>query len=133
MRNWYDKMKIKKIKSCNYYHQTNEWSAKSIMQNGFNVEEGGNQRYTEGVYMSNHSGGSFGDVTLKVCFSGKFLDFSNDNFGNEWTLFKRKYWKGSYTKLTQDIKDDYPNVDGIIFESIAVIWYPNKITKIDYL
>jgi hypothetical protein len=52
-----------KIKG-NYYHQTSKYAVKSILDNGFYVESGGNQRLTDGVYFLDHAEGDFGDATL---------------------------------------------------------------------
>lgn len=124
-------MKLKKIKSCNWYHQTNRWNAQSILENGFYVDSGGNQRFTEGVYLLNHPDGSYGETTLKVCVDGNFLDFTNDYMGDDWVAFKRKYWKGNYTDLTIDIRNEYPRADGIAFETMLVVWKPEKIKKVE--
>ena len=121
---------IKTLNNCNYYHQTSVEAAQSIIENGFYVEEGGNQRFTEGVYLLNHPGGDYGDTTLNVCVSGNFLDFSDDQYGDKWLEFKHKYWRGNYTKLTQDIRNDYPQIDGIMFENMLVVWKPEKLSII---
>lgn len=124
-------MNLKKVKGC-FYHQTNSWYAKNIVEEGFFIESGGNQRFTEGIYLLSHPEGDFGDTTLKVLVKGKFIDFSDDVYGNEWVNFKRQYWKGNYTDLTEDIKKDYPKADGILFNGMLVVWYPDKIKEIQY-
>lgn len=124
-------MKLKKVNDC-FYHQTNPWSAQSILENGFFVESGGNQRFTEGIYLLSHPEGDYGNTTLKVCVSGNFIDFSHDSFGDEWVRFKRQYWNGNYTDLTNKIKHDYPKADGILFDGMLVVWYPEKIKKVEY-
>jgi hypothetical protein len=100
------------------------------LENGFYVDSGGNQRYTEGVYLSNHPEGGYGEITLQVCVEGSFLDFTDDIFADEWVEFKNKYWKGNYTKLTEDIRKDFPRLDGIAFNSMLVVWKPEKIKSI---
>ena len=123
------KIKFKKIDSCKWYHQTTENSALSIFKNGFFVDTGGNQKYTEGIYFLNHPEGDYGDVTLKSCIKGNFIDFSKDEFGNEWVDFKNLYdWK-NYTDLTKQIQKDYDKVDGILFQTVLVVWYPKCIKE----
>ena len=118
------------INSCNWFHQTSKSNANSILQQGFYIDEGGNQRYTEGIYLNSHPHGLYGDTTLQCCVSGKFIDFSNDTYGNEWVKFKSNYKYKNYTDLTKKIKNDYKKADGIIFNSMLVVWKPNKIISI---
>lgn len=118
-------MKLKKIDSCKWYHQTSEPGAKSIRKHGFFVDEGGNQRFSEGIYLLNHPEGQYGETTIKSCVKGKFLDLSKDT--DDWIKLKKKYKWRNYTDLTKKIQKDNPKADGILFDGMLVVWYPKKI------
>ena len=122
-------IKTKKFKGC-FYHQTSRWAAESILKNGFYIEQGGNQRFTEGIYLNSHPHGDYGDSCLMVCVDGVFIDLSKDILGNDWLKLKHRNWEGSYTSLTNNIKKEFPKADGIIFNGILVLWKPKRITKI---
>lgn len=113
--------------SSKWYHQTSKDNAKSILRDGFYIESGGNQRFTEGVYFLHHGEGSYGGVTLECDIDGNFIDMDDKKYGERWMDFKGKYEWNNYTDLTEKIKSDYPNADGILFNSILVVWKPERI------
>jgi len=112
-----------------WYHQTSKAGAIGILERGFEVYSGGDQKYTEGIYLLYHSEGRFGDITFEIKVVGNFLDLSNDNLGKLWLNLKKKYWKGNWKKLTDSIKKDFPKAQGIILPTILVAWYPDKVFK----
>jgi hypothetical protein len=119
---------IKKVKG-KWYHQTKSDYAKSILSDGFIIESGGNQRFTEGVYFSNHSESSYGEATLECEVEGDFIDMGYANHVDRWMKVKQEYKWNNYTDLTKQIQDDYPDADGIILNGVLVVWKPKKISK----
>jgi len=117
----FEQLSIKHITNT-FYHQTSELGAKGILENGFKVFEGGNQRFTEGVYLLGHPDGHYGDITLEVKFDGNYLDLSNDKFNETWWELKSKYMENNYTDLTVNMKKAFPNAQGVYFGTVVVIW-----------
>lgn len=127
------------ISDCEWYHQTNLSSAKNIVRNGFIIEHGGDQRFTEGIYFLSKTGANFGDTTIKACIKGDFLEVRNFPF-DDWRKIKLHYAEKirkdnnpyNYEVLTDYMKKDYPNFDGLVFTEdngkrnyMAVVWNPN--------
>ena len=122
--------KSKKINNEIWYHQTNQNASNSILKNGFRVFPGyGQARYTEGVYFLHHPDGGYGDVTLTATINGTFVDYSDDDFLFDWVDFKNSVEWDNYSDLTKIVQQIHPECDGIVFQSILVVWYPNKVIK----
>jgi len=133
----------KRVDDCHWFHQTAKRNVEAILKDGFVVEEGGNQRFTEGVYFLSHSGASYGDTTLQACINGNFLRIRNFPF-DDWETVKSAYHDKlktenkpfNFTTLTQRMHQDYPDADGVVFvengdqpEEFAhmlVAWKPKK-------
>ncbi len=60
---------------------------------------------------------------------GNFIDFTNDDLGDDWIEFRDSFNWNNYEDLTLKIRDKYPNIDGILFSFLIVVWYPNKSIK----
>jgi len=121
--------KLKKINSCGFFHQTSESNMKSIIENGFVVESGGNQRFTEGIYFLKHPEGEYGEKTIRACVQGNFLDLTDDEWGDTWRELKKEHrWK-NYAELTDYLKKE-SKADGIIFPGMLVVWDTKKIKDI---
>jgi hypothetical protein len=115
-----------------FYHRTWPNPAKAILREGFYVEPGGNQRFGVGVYMLNHPEGDYGNTTLRIRVQGKFIDLTDDEHGDEWIEMKKNYYWKSYEQLTNQIKRDYPQADGIAFNGMLVVWNTKTIKEIGY-
>lgn len=120
-------MKLKTLHGQSFYHQTSHNAVKSILANGFSVEHGGNQRFTEGIYFLDHPSGHYGDATLQCPIHGDFVDLSDDRLGHKWNALKKQYPFKNYTELTTKIRTDFPLAIGILFPSILVVWNPTTI------
>ena len=136
-------LETKPVDDCQWFHQTSANNAQSILKNGFIVEHGGNQRFTEGSYFLSHSGASYGDTTLRACINGNFLRIKNYPF-DHWQDVKDEYYtkikaKGlgwNYETLTDEMQHDYPNADGVVFvekgdtpeeyNHMLVAWQPKR-------
>lgn len=127
-----DDIKVKKF-SGTYYHQTGKGQSENILKNGFIIMSGGNQRFSEGVYLSNHPNAQYGDVTLKVNVSGMYMDLTHDMFGDTWNEFKNLYMQGSFTTLTKNLKKQYPKAQGVMFHNkgMLVVWDTKTIKKVE--
>lgn len=122
--------KSKKINNEIWYHQTNQNASNLILKNGFRVFPGAGQaRYTEGVYFLHHPNGGYGDVTLAATINGTFVDYSDDDFLFDWADFKDSVEWDNYSDLTKIVQQIHPDCDGIVFQSILVVWYPDKVIK----
>lgn len=111
-----------------WYHKTDTHSATSIIKsNRFIIVSGGNQRFGEGAYFTNHPNSQYGEVLITCKVSGKFLDFSTDTFGHDWRDFKASFKWRNYTDMTKQIQQEFPTSDGIIFPEMLVVWNTNKI------
>lgn len=127
-----NKQKISKLDGEVYYHQTDCRNVDSIMKNGFHVDLTiGQARYTHGIYFLNHPEGSYGACTLQAKIYGHFLDFrdENDVLGDAWVAFKGSYQWNNYLELTEKVRAGNPNIDGLLFDRMVVVWYPEKSIK----
>lgn len=127
------RLKTNHVESCDWYHRTSEWAAKSILDDGFIVEIGGNQKLTEGIYLSNHTESQYGPALLRVCVKGNFIDLSEDKYNKKWTSLKKSIDYKNYTELTDKIQKRYPKADGILFDSVLVVWWPSAVKKVELL
>jgi len=115
-----------------FYHQTNCNNIKSIKDNGFKSDlHNGQARFTHGVYFLNHPEGRYGDCTLQANIYGNFLDFrdENDILGDKWINFRDSYEWDNYIDLTIKMRQDNKDIDGLIFDNLLVVWYPEKCIK----
>ena len=122
-----EKTKITNINGDIFYHQTDCKNVESIKKNGFKTSlHTGQARFTHGVYFLNHPQGLYGNCTLQANLYGNFLDFRdpNDMLGDKWINFKDSYNYNNDIDLTEKIRKNYPNVDGLIFDNLLVVWYP---------
>jgi len=124
------KFNIKTLNGDIFYHQTNCEYVENIIKNNFisNIHSG-QARYTHGVYFLNHPNGKYGKCTLSSEIFGNFIDFTNDDLGDDWIEFRDSFNWNNYEDLTLKIRDKYPNIDGILFSFLIVVWYPNKSIK----
>lgn len=126
------KPKITKIEGDVYFHQTDCRNVDLIKTAGFHTNlHTGQARYTHGIYFLNHPEGRYGDCTLQVNIYGNFLDFRdpNDILGDNWINFRDSYSYNNDIDLTEKIRKIYSNVDGLIFENLLVVWYPDRSIK----
>lgn len=121
---------VKEFKGT-YYHQTSTHAADAILKNGFSIFEGGNQRFTEGVYLLDHDQGHFGEATLSVKVEGNFLDLHADDRGKDWQRLKEEYWDTNYTKFTKKLQTAYPTAQGIMLPTMLVVWDLKAIKEIN--
>jgi hypothetical protein len=113
-----------------FYHQTNCVNAENIIKNNFISRIGqGQARYTHGVYFLNHPHGSYGDCTLSAEIFGVFIDFTDDDLGDNWFEFRDSFEWDNYEDLTIKIRDKYQEIDGLLFNNLLVVWYPEKSIK----
>lgn len=122
--------KFIELNSDTFYHQTTFSNATNILKNNFlSTIHQGQARFTHGIYFLNHPNGRYGECTLSAEISGKFLDFTQDEFGDDWIEFRDSFDWNDYDDLTINVREKYPNCDGILFNHLLVVWYPEKTIK----
>lgn len=121
---------FKELNGDTFYHQTKCEYVQNIIEHNFISEiHQGQARYTHGVYFLNHPNGNYGECTLSADIYGNFIDFTYDDFGDDWIRFRDSIEWNNYEDLTIKIRKEYPNVDGLLFNHLLVVWYPNKSIK----
>ncbi len=110
-----------------FYHQTTCDNAKNIISSNFiSTIHQGQARYTHGVYFLNHPNGKYGECTLSADIFGKFIDFTHDDLGDRWFEFRDSFTWDNYEDLTMKIRETYKDIDGLLFDNLLVVWYPEK-------
>src|SRR5574343_388253 len=113
-----------------FYHQTKCENIINIINNNFISQiHQGQARYTHGVYFLNHPNGGYGECTLSAEIFGNFIDFTNDDLGDDWIQFRDSFNWNNYEYLTLKIRNKYKNIDGLLFNHLLVVWYPEKSIK----
>lgn len=123
-------IRVKTLKGETFYHQTQCQNVENIQKNNFiSTIHQGQARYTHGVYFLSHPNGSYGECTLSSQIYGNFIDFSEDDLGDDWIQLRDSFNWNNYEDLTTNIREKYNNIDGLLFSHLLVVWYPNKSIK----
>lgn len=124
------------INDCLWFHGTYKRNVPAIQKDGFKISFDYQMQYTNGIYLlsdRNHPRiRSYGDVIVKACIEGKFLDACSEYI---WYKFYNKYGKISDSKKQYDeIRNDYPDVDGARIDIgngyMLVVWNTGSIKSV---